>query len=677
MYLSKLRVKNYRSIDLLELTFHKGKNIIVGKNNAGKSNIVKAIDIVLGENSPAYNRYENITLNDFHNGNTEEDIFIWVQLEREQNEQLLYDKMYKEAFGYYYHAVHKNWGAPPYRYSLAESENNVSTFFENISTAMQISKDDENTYTTYINPKKKTERPLEKEFENKNQFAFCFRAFVENDKVLKDIRFFYREDQSSEWIMAFSAPIRNAFLQSAIIHSFRDPSSELRINQWSWFGKLLRESIKPENTSLQDAFTQLEKASNSVFGEIQSKLTDSKTQIAFPGTTISFQFNPGTKIDIYKSTLVYVDDGFKSLLQDKGSGIQSAVIIGLFDYYTRNIAHRACSLLVIEEPELYLHPQARRVISNRLDDFLDKGKNQVIITTHSSEFITSAHEDVNIILVRKEGGKTKAYNTTFEHSKDRQILLKTQNAEMFFADKVILVEGGDKYIFEAVCQDYGKNNKHLGEHWLNDYNYSVIAVGGKGEFWKYAKKLNDLHIPFIIIADFDFLLRGLHEYFNKIEDKNLAQKHSTVMSKISSVPKEDVADNCETLIEQFINDMGREGKTIKKDCIKKCLPSQPKKKKLSDFADTDQEILAAYRTEVRKNRLFILTGELENYYTDSCKESLGGKKLGKEETPIYIVSELVSEDKPISQFIETKEYIEIVEKCKVIMKAKTKLWQGE
>src|SRR5260370_35631133 len=43
----------------------------------------------------------------------------------------------------------------------------------------------------------------------------------------------------------------------------------------------------------------------------------------------------------------YVDDGFKSLLTDEGSGIQSAVIIGLFSYCTKyvNVATSHCCAL--------------------------------------------------------------------------------------------------------------------------------------------------------------------------------------------------------------------------------------------------------------------------------------------------------------------------------------------
>lgn len=52
MYISKVKINNYRSIKDLTINFNPGKNIIVGKNNSGKSNIIKAINIVLGENSP-------------------------------------------------------------------------------------------------------------------------------------------------------------------------------------------------------------------------------------------------------------------------------------------------------------------------------------------------------------------------------------------------------------------------------------------------------------------------------------------------------------------------------------------------------------------------------------------------------------------------------------------------
>ncbi|ADH61551.1 SMC domain protein [Thermoanaerobacter mathranii subsp. mathranii str. A3] len=80
MYLHRVIIKNFRSIEYIDITFAKGKNIIVGKNNCGKSNIIKAIDLVLGQSNPAYVKNENITEKDFFTykikGETAEEVVI-------------------------------------------------------------------------------------------------------------------------------------------------------------------------------------------------------------------------------------------------------------------------------------------------------------------------------------------------------------------------------------------------------------------------------------------------------------------------------------------------------------------------------------------------------------------------------------------------------------------------
>jgi predicted ATP-dependent endonuclease of OLD family len=65
MYLSRLYIRNFRSIKELDLEFSDGKNVLVGRNNSGKSNIVDALDAVLSESSPTYHKTQNITEKDF------------------------------------------------------------------------------------------------------------------------------------------------------------------------------------------------------------------------------------------------------------------------------------------------------------------------------------------------------------------------------------------------------------------------------------------------------------------------------------------------------------------------------------------------------------------------------------------------------------------------------------
>ena len=88
----------YKQSNNKKLSFNKGfyikfqpwKNVIVGKNNSGKSNIIKAINIVLGENSPTYVKSNNITENDFYSSNQENanKMMVFCELKKNDNEEI-------------------------------------------------------------------------------------------------------------------------------------------------------------------------------------------------------------------------------------------------------------------------------------------------------------------------------------------------------------------------------------------------------------------------------------------------------------------------------------------------------------------------------------------------------------------------------------------------------------
>ena len=614
MYLSKVIIKNYRSIKELEVSFKKGKNVIVGRNNSGKSNIVKAIDIVLGEKSPDWDKSENISENDFHSGNTKEEIFIWCELTRDIDtlgviEDLNFSGAGKTAYVKIQTLIPRH---PANDYLIQISDNFDATQIEKLfffESEEGQSKLDANEYKKmWIGGKSYCKQTLEDEFLNINKIAFAFMAKKEDGKIIKHLSFFYTDDETNWKIGSNAGSLRNFFLQSAIIPAFRDTKDQLRINQWSWYGKLLKQYIDTENQDLKNAFGELKKASEKVFNDLQSKIGDKKTNIAFPGTTISFQFNPDTKQDIYKNALIYVDDGFNSELSDKGSGIQSAITISLFDFYIREVAHSSGSLLVIEEPELYLHPHGRRVISDRLNHFLDGGKNQVIVTTHSTEFIVPASEELNIICVQKKNDGTVAKNTSFNTPKRKQILIRKQHAEMFFADAVILTEDA-KYILEEVAKEV----PGAGKNWLNENNISILNVGGKSEFWKYSQVLQELKIPFFVIPDFDFLNNGISEYFTQLK---------------------------------FAKNKQDELNTLKSTC------GLTGVKKLSTLQNTEQNAVKEYMSQLKDENIFLLSGELEDLYLDGQKPH-----LTKEQGVLETIATMIENGEKISNFITPNDFL--------------------
>lgn len=597
--------------------------MILGKNNAGKSNVIKAIDLVLGGSSPDYSKSENITKNDFHKRDIDEPILIFCELTRDDGEELNYDAIQKcSGFQFINEAViHED----NFAFKDCEKSDTLSDYRRYFAhLARETADEDVFRQAEWISPLRITRRQLVDHFDDIYSFGIFFSAYCSDGVVRKNARLMFRQDTGMPWKIANRAAIRNELLTSAIIPSFRDPNSQLRLNQWSWYGKLIRNCFDPDDQNLKDAFDNVKETSNNLFAGLSERFNREAFQRAFPDTKVSFQFNPDTDIDVYKSTLIYVDDGFNSLLETKGSGIQSTVIIELFNYYTHEFAHASGSLLAVEEPELYLHPQARRVLSNQLDEFLDNGKNQVIVTTHSSEFISSASERLSVHVIRKDADKrSQAKKIVFDDTKDKQILLRRHNAEMFFADRVILVEGGDKYIVEGLAEEFANTPDgtalNLSRTWLDSQNFSVVATGGKSEFIKYFRKLKALDIKCVLLTDFDFFKEGLTEFFTK------------------------VGPNAKDFKDEL-------------DWIKGQLGSLGKVKRITDISEEHHRAIRDYLAKLRGKGIFLLEGELEDLFTAKC---LGMKKeahrgFGKEEFPIYIVSDLVTAGCPLSTLVEAE-----------------------
>lgn len=56
-YISNLTIQGYKKFEYIEIEFNKGKNILVGENEAGKSTILEAINIVLNQKHRAQDKY--------------------------------------------------------------------------------------------------------------------------------------------------------------------------------------------------------------------------------------------------------------------------------------------------------------------------------------------------------------------------------------------------------------------------------------------------------------------------------------------------------------------------------------------------------------------------------------------------------------------------------------------
>lgn len=503
MHLQRLYIRGFRSISELDLRFNAGKNVIIGRNNAGKSNIVRALDIVLGESAPAWAKSERITEADFHwqrridehgevTESTSNEVFIWCELARGQGEALNWEEI-ERCPGYSF------WGRRLEDGSVEATRIQLGELGDRYKHIFTPNRDQ--VYTVWVDSKLRNQNKFKTQLDPMHHFAYAFRAILTEQGIFKEIRFLYRESEEHDWVLTFGASVRNELLQSAILPAFRDPATQLRLSQWTWFGKLMRYLTKDclDDPALQAALDQVQLEGDRIFVQVTKKVESDALSVSFPGAKLSIQFHGDTDAELYKNCGLYVDDGFKSPLVDKGAGIQSATIMGLFAYYTREVNTTGSALLCLEEPELYLHPHARRVISDRLDAFVDGNRNQVIITTHGVEFLRTAKDTFHLLLVKKD----PSAGTVAQAIDAREflgLLINNNQNEIFFADKVVLCEDLDEHILRAAADEL-----FPGE--LDRQNVSVIGIQGKDRMIKMAKVILDLGMACYILADFDFFLR--------------------------------------------------------------------------------------------------------------------------------------------------------------------------
>lgn len=91
---------------------------------------------------------------------------------------------------------------------------------------------------------------------------------------------------------------------------------------------------------------------------------------------------------------VMIDDGNNTSLEYKGDGVKSLAALGLL----KNISlpKGAASIVAIEEPESHLHPEAIHILKDTVYELT--GDNQVIVSTHNPLFVNRNNTKTNIII---------------------------------------------------------------------------------------------------------------------------------------------------------------------------------------------------------------------------------------------------------------------------------------
>lgn len=340
--------------------------------------------------------------------------------------------------------------------------------------------------------------------------------------------------------------IRVAKYGTASIGVDRQIVDYLPSNRWSLMGRMLleindlfqKEQLLDEDTGeviskpdyfkkqleiLRDdiLFSVKDNRGNPVMQNFISILQkESAKQLNRPEQDFKVDMNLYDPWNFYRTLQLIVTESDTNLsfqASNLGMGVQASISIAILKAYSQLKLSNSTPLF-IDEPELFLHPQAQRNFYKVLSELADSGT-QIFLTTHSPDFLNVGRFN-EIFLVRKNAEKGTyirfadpndfIIDLDIRHkikSSPEEIMLQYKNAyeetgdtqkanEAFFAKKLILVEGQS----ETLCLPHFFN--------LLGYDYiakgvTIVRCGDKNDIDRFYRLYSEFGIPCYIIFDGD------------------------------------------------------------------------------------------------------------------------------------------------------------------------------
>jgi|SRR5580704_4942409 putative ATP-dependent endonuclease of OLD family len=417
MTIRRVAIENYRSIETLDLEFSP-VNALVGPNNSGKSNILRALNIVLGETWPT---------------------------------RPFTDK------DYFQHDLTRTIHIQVFFHSPLQCDHHVEGFW------LQCAANQPPDFLAID--------------ANGNECHWPNGSVKRVNSVMRD---------------------EVALLYLGLD---REAETQLRSNQWTLYGKLLRRIEAGIAPATKNTFTTA--VSTAYQTHLQPSLIAAQTIMdnivrSQTGLNIQLQLQVLNPLQVLKNVRPCILDGTMNIDPEEcGAGVQSAIALAVAKAYADIFKNPV--VLALEEPELYLHPHGCRHFYRLLQQFSGAGL-QIIYTTHERSFVNVGDFD-SVHIVRKSAQQTEVTSGRRLHIQGADQLrmqsrFNDRVNEVFFSAAVVLLEGDpDEIACRASLEALGMD--------LDKRSISLIAVGGQAEIPVFAELLAGLRIPSIALVDED------------------------------------------------------------------------------------------------------------------------------------------------------------------------------
>ena len=492
MYIKEINILNFRSFKEALIPFHEGVNIIIGHNNTGKSNLLRAMGLVLG-----YSNGHRLGTSDlFYETDVAElqrqspRIQITLVLRRSADENLYSADM----------ALFANMMTDPalseeaelrYEFKLDDSqEQNYKADVTNAITAKEIWKIIEQDYI----------RLYKSSRSGGNQ-----AAGININETLEQIDFQFLDairDVSHDLYAGYNPLLRDV-LNFLIDYSVKNDVTKTE------------DEIKEQLKALRDDFVQ---QSRPLMQTLQDRLQDGKnvflkyafdTGATFNGAEPDFD-GTVTENEMFSVLRMFIKYavGIEVPATYNGLGYNNLIYMSLLlakmqadgniAYMKRNA--KVLSFLAVEECEAHLHPAMQyKFLKFLQDNNLNRHVRQIFMTSHSTQIASAVKLDDLICLTSPALGQINVgYPRAIykeESSNDMvskqyvQRFLDATKADMFFANRLIFVEGIAEELLLPVFARYLNKN-------LTDEHVLVVNMGGC--YFNHFLKLFDTKNPYTI-----------------------------------------------------------------------------------------------------------------------------------------------------------------------------------
>lgn len=342
------------------------------------------------------------------------------------------------------------------------------------------------------------------------------------------------------------------------IPAVKDLADETKTAETSSFGKILAmvmKAIEPllaEEEGLFDKLSRKLTRTVTADGEVEDhrlgQVKDIEESIqryvreSFANVTLEIEIPPPELKTLLSTARILADDGVRGPLELKGDGLRRAVVFSVLRTYV-DLARGSGPtgegeprsergyLLLFEEPELFLHPDAQKILFDALGVFATK--NHVVVTTHSPLFLGPQTTATFVRLSKHSLPEVKPFTkaspvdlNNLARKDEFQIICYENNSAALFAKRVVLVEGDSDYIaFPHIAET-------INSAWdCRLRSVAFVRVGGKGSIARYRSFFRRFDVPVFVITDLDALIDG----FDKLEPSEAALRlRSDLLQKIDA-----------------------------------------------------------------------------------------------------------------------------------------------